>query len=183
MKINRYGGCVLFIPFFALQPIVLQAQNKPPGTNPDAEFVQHASANGLGEVRLCQLATQNATSNAIKDFAKRLVADHTKANDDLKVIASEEKLKVAAQPGIKDNSVYDALSTLPGTALDGAFISAMVTDHREDIATFEKEVQTGTNAKVKDFATQTLPVLKEHLKQAEKTAADLGLTITATGGR
>ena len=43
-----------------------------------------------------------------------------------------------------------------------------VRDHEEDIAEFNKEANGGQNPAVKDFATQTLPTLQDHLKEAKE---------------
>jgi len=44
----------------------------------------------------------------------------------------------------------------------------MVKDHRTDVSEFEHESNSAKDPAVKSFATQTLPVLKEHLREAEK---------------
>ena len=58
---------------------------------------------------------------------------------------------------------------------DRAYISAMVKDHKEDIAEFEKEASSGSDPNIKAFAAKTLPTLKEHLTMAESTARQVGL--------
>lgn len=49
-------------------------------------------------------------------------------------------------------------------------MSDMVKDHRADVAVFERESKDAKDPAVKDFADQTLPTLREHLKAAEKIA-------------
>lgn len=44
-------------------------------------------------MKLGQLAEQNGESETVKDFGKRMVEDHSKANDELKSAASQEKHK------------------------------------------------------------------------------------------
>ena len=44
----------------------------------------------------------------------------------------------------------------------------MVKDHEEDIVEFNKEANGGQKPAIKDFATQTLPTLQDHLKQAKE---------------
>ena len=47
----------------------------------------------------------------------------------------------------------------------------MVSDHKEDIALFQKESQSGKDADIKGFAVKTLPTLRDHLKMAQSTQA------------
>ena len=68
----------------------------------------------------------------------------------------------------KDKATYDMLSKLSGAAFDRAYARDMVRDHEEDIAEFNKEASGGHNPIVKDFATQTLPTLQDHLKEAKE---------------
>ena len=46
----------------------------------------------------------------------------------------------------------------------------MVSDHKEDIKKFQRVADKGKDAELKQFASQTLPTLKEHLQLAESTA-------------
>ena len=43
----------------------------------------------------------------------------------------------------------------------------MVRDHKKDVAAFQSESTSGRDAAVKNFASQTLPTLQDHLKEAE----------------
>lgn len=57
-------------------------------------FVQEAAVDGLKEVRLGELALQKAQNAEIKEFAQRLVRDHTQANQQLTQIAQSLGLSV-----------------------------------------------------------------------------------------
>src|SRR5437762_1737658 len=54
----------------------------------DRKFIEKAAQGGMAEVQLGQLAAQKASSDQVKQFAKKMVDDHGKANDQLKQIAS-----------------------------------------------------------------------------------------------
>jgi putative membrane protein len=134
----------------------------------DADFVKAAAEGGLAEVKLGQLAEDKAQTQAIKDFAKRMLTDHTKAGDDLKTIASKENITLPAQLDAKDQAVYDRLSKLSGKAFDRAYARDMVRDHLTDVAEFRHEASDGKDSSVKSFASATLPTLEDHLKQARE---------------
>jgi putative membrane protein len=44
----------------------------------------------------------------------------------------------------------------------------MMSDHQKDVAAFEREASSGKNEELKQFASRTLPTLKEHLKLAHE---------------
>jgi putative membrane protein len=44
----------------------------------------------------------------------------------------------------------------------------MVRDHEKDIAAFKHEAGDGKVTGIKDFASQTLPTLEDHLKDARQ---------------
>jgi putative membrane protein len=181
-RVLSTGAIVCF-----LLPVVSQSQSSSqitrPSPDPDSQFVQAATAGGMGEVQLAQLAQKQGASDSVKEFAARVAADHAKANSELKDIATRARMPVATSVNAKDGAFYDTLTGLSGTSFDGVYISAMVTDHREDIAEFQKEAESGKNESIKEFAQRMLPTLKEHLRLAESAASKLGIDPTATGGR
>jgi putative membrane protein len=119
-------------------------------------------------VKMGQLAQQKGTADSVKKFGARMVEDHTKAGDELKGVAAQEKITLPADMNSKDKATYEMLSKLSGAAFDRAYARDMVRDHEEDIADFNKEANGGHNPAVKDFATQNLPTLQDHLKEAKE---------------
>jgi putative membrane protein len=134
----------------------------------DTVFAKKAAQGGMAEVKLGQLAQQKGTADSVKKFGARMVEDHGKAGDELKQVAAQEKITLPTDVSAKDKATYDMLSKLSGAAFDRAYARDMVRDHEEDIADFNKEINGGHNPAVKDFATQTLPTLEDHLKEAKE---------------
>lgn len=133
----------------------------------DNTFITKAAQGGAAEVELGKLADSNASSDKVKAFGRRMVADHSKANAELSNIASQKGVTVPSGLNAKDQATKDRLSKLNGAAFDRAYMEDMVKDHREDIAEFRKEANSGQDPDVKAFAQKTLPTLQEHLKLAE----------------
>lgn len=148
----------------------------------DTTFAKNAAAGGMAEVKLGQLAQEKGSSDAVKEFGRRMEADHSKADDQLKDVASKTKITLPTGIDRKDQATYDRLSKLSGTAFDRAYARDMVADHRNDIADFKKEADTGTNPEVKNFASQTLPTLEDHLKLAREMEKSVGAMKSTTSG-
>jgi putative membrane protein len=137
-------------------------------------FLMHAAQGGAAEVELAQLAKDKASNADVKAFAERLEQDHSKANDELKSLASSKHVTVPEKPSTYATNTKAKLSKLSGAAFDKAYIAAMVEDHQKDIKAFEHEASAGSDADVKAFASKTLPTLKEHLQQAQQLAKSVG---------
>ena len=122
----------------------------------------------MAEVKMGQLAQDKGTSDSVKKFGQRMVEDHSKAGDELKKAAAQENITLPDDVSAKDKATYDALSKLSGAAFDRAYARDMVKDHEEDVADFNKEASGGQKPAIKDFASQTLPTLQDHLQQAKE---------------
>src|SRR5436190_5687346 len=105
----------------------------------DQRFVMEAAQGGMAEVELGQLAAQKAASDDVKKFGQRMVDDHTKANDQLKQVASQKSITLPTDIGAKNKAVKDHLEKLSGAAFDKAYMTHMVQDHKKDVAEFQKE--------------------------------------------
>lgn len=136
----------------------------------DQHFMKEAAEGGLAEVALGNLAAQKASSTEVKNFGERMVQDHTKANDQLKQIASNKGVNLPSQPSHAQLAEKKRLQKLSGTQFDQAYMNAMLKDHKKDVADFQKESKSGKDPDLKNFAAQTLPTLQDHLKQAQSVA-------------
>jgi putative membrane protein len=135
----------------------------------DQHFMMKAAQGGMAEVELGKLATQNASSQAVKDFGQKMVDDHSKANDELKGLAGRKNITLPTSPDAKDQATNDRLSKLTGAAFDRAYMRDMVADHKKDVADFQKEAMTGADPDVKTWASNILPTLQGHLQMAQST--------------
>jgi putative membrane protein len=136
-------------------------------------FVREAAAGGLMEVELGKIAEERASANDVKEFARRMVADHTKANDELKDLASRKKVAVPSDLDAKQKAQVDRLSKLSGHTFDESYMKAMTADHVHDVAAFRRAAASSADADVKDFASRTLPTLEDHLTEARRVEAEV----------
>jgi putative membrane protein len=140
-----------------------------PTRTPDQRFVTIAAEHNMAEIEIGQLAATKASSPNVKSFAKRMVDDHQKALDSLKMIAMKDNITLPTTIGSRDRALKARLDKRSGKAFDRAYMRAMVRDHRGDVAAFRAESQHATNADIKQYAASTLPTLEEQLKLAEST--------------
>ena len=146
----------------------------------DHTFLKNAAQGGMAEVQLGQLAEKNGSSEAVKQFGRRMVTDHTRMGDEVKSLAATKNVTLPATLNSKDQALYKSLSAKTGSDFDRAYITAMVKDHNHDIAAFQQEANSGSDPDIKSIAARALPTLQEHLRLAEDAAKQLGIT-TSTG--
>ena len=133
----------------------------------DTDFVQKAAMGGMAEVEASQVAQDKASKDSVKQFSAKMITDHTKANDELKQIATGKGMTLPAAPDAAHQKAKAKLSAMSGTGFDKAYKAQMVADHQKTVALFQKESSSGKDAELKAFATKMLPDLKEHLKMAQ----------------
>jgi len=132
----------------------------------DASFVREAAQAGLAEVRMGELAEQNAQAQSLKDFGQRMVTDHTKANDELMRIAQQKGMQIPGTMSQGQKDMIDHLSSLNGPQFDKDCGRHAVEAHERAVRLFRTEAQSGKDPDLKTFAQNTLPTLEEHLRMA-----------------
>jgi putative membrane protein len=147
------------------------AQAKKSAGHTDQNFVHMASSGGLAEVQLGQLAAERATSPDVQQFGKRMVTDHTKANEELASIAERKNMPVATELDPKHQTMADNLAKLQGSAFDREYLMGQVADHEQAVALFKNQIKEGKDKDLKDFASKTLPTLEDHLKTVRALVA------------
>ena len=159
--------CVFILTVAALSVAgVAMAQDAPAAKSSslsvkDKTFMKKATKGGMMEVAMGNLAEQNGQSEDVKSFGKRMVTDHSKANDELKSIASKKGVQLPSkEPTTKWSS-------------DNAYMDAMVKDHEKDLAEFQEEAKSGSDPDVKKFAEDTAKMVQEHLELAKETQSKL----------
>jgi putative membrane protein len=140
----------------------------------DQKFAMDATQGGMMEVDLGQLATQKAASQAVKDFGQRMVTDHSKANQQLQMIASQKGMSLPTALPADMKQEREKLAATSGAEFDRMYMSHMVKDHEKDVKEFEMQAEKGNDPALRSFAKETLPTLRQHLELARSVAAQVG---------
>lgn len=140
----------------------------------DVRFAAKAAQGGMAEVQLGQLAAQKANSPDVKAFGQQMVDDHSKANDQLKSVAAKGNMTLPNTVDSKDEGLYKKLQGLSGPDFDKTYVKAMAKDHQEEVKEFQKEAEKGKDPQIKNFASQTLPILQQHLGKIQSIQSSMG---------
>lgn len=140
----------------------------------DASFFKHTAQGGIAEVKLGQLAVNKGESEAVKNFGRRMVDDHSKANKELQDLAAAEGVTLPSEMNAEAKALHEKLLKLTGVEFDKTYMNEMLKDHQKDIAAFKKQAEQGNDVDVKNWAAKILPTLQEHYTLAQTTSTQIG---------
>lgn len=61
-------------------------------TAADIKFLHAAAQGGMTEVKLGEVAIKKGTTDAVKDFGRKMVTDHGAMNEELKALAAQQSV-------------------------------------------------------------------------------------------
>ena len=137
-------------------------------------FLEEAIQGNYAEIQIGQLAQQKGQSDGVKSFGQMLVTDHSNANNKALSVAKGVGLNSPDGPNKKQQSNYDRLSKLSGAAFDRRFVQDMVADHRNDIREYERASKAKNS--IGQYASDSLPTLRNHLQTAESLQSGHGVS-------
>ena len=150
----------------------------------DSSFLQMAGSLGLRRVKRGTLAEELGTRSAVRDFGKRMVADYSKANEE---IAAAAKGSAYPAPVIlrQHAQLYERFVRMGKGSFDKKYMAQMVSDHGDAARLFQAEAEGGRVISLKALAGKLLPTVQQHSTLASQTAGSVGADVTATaqGGR
>lgn len=135
----------------------------------ERRFVEEAARGNLAEVALGKLARERGASPAIREFGRRMVEDHAQAQARLAATMRVKGIPVPFRMSPEAQALYRRLQKLQGAAFDRAYRQAMVADHQQDVAAYERVATRGSDPEIRIYATKTLPALKMHLNMIRAT--------------
>ena len=183
-QVGANGGVAV-----ATQPYRNPTTNPPVSTQPgqvttqgdisaDMGFVREAASGNLMEIQLGQLAQNKASNPAVKQFAQRMVADHNNLENQLTSVASTGGQSFTPTMDSRHQDQINRLQGLSGAEFDRNYMSLMIRAHQRDVNNFQTQSQSANSAQVRTLATNSLPVLQQHLSLAQQVGAQVGADST-----
>ena len=138
-----------------------------------SDFANQAAASDQFEIRSAQLAATKAGGAAVKSFAATLAQHHTKSTSDLTAAAAQgtPPTTPTAVLSPEQEANLDALSKAPnGAEFDRLFAQLQVPAHENALALMQGYAVRGDQPRLKQFASQAVPIIQRHLEQARGLA-------------
>lgn len=126
-----------------------------------------------------KLAASKSHTKDIREFAQRMITDHTGVNKSavdlvtkLKVTPENNPTSQSLKSGGEEN--LKNLKTLKGAAFDKAYIDNEVAYHEQVLNAVDKVlIPNATNAELKALLVQVRPAFVAHLEHAKRIQASL----------
>jgi len=137
----------------------------------DQAFVDQAGALGVTEIEASRLALKQSSDSKVQEFARQMIADHSKLADQLRATAKQEG--ATTPTSAPDAGIMQKLMTLNGAAFDLRYIQDVALQgHQKSVDLFSQESDRGQNTALKQLAQTALPVIRHHQEMAQKLASD-----------
>lgn len=135
----------------------------------DKKFMMEAAMGGKAEVAMAKLALEKSSSDSVKQYAQKMIDDHTKAGEELMEVASMKGITLPMEPDAKHMALMAKMQQMSGAEFDSMYIKmAGVKDHEKMEKLFMSESSKGKDADAKGFAAKTLPTVQMHLSMARQ---------------
>lgn len=132
----------------------------------DAAFIVNANIINLKEIQLGQLAQSNYALKEVAELGKMMEKAHTETMKNLESLAATKQIAVSKTLTGTETEEYEKLKNMVGAEFDKAYCDLMVKDHQHAIEEFTQASLHATDKDIKDWATNMLPSLKNHLEHA-----------------
>ena len=110
----------------------------------DRDFVQDVSQMNAAEIDLSRLAVERAANPAVKQFAQKLVDEHTAAGEKLSGVATQNSIQTRTDLDDSHRKLHDTLAGKSGADFDKSYIDAMVNDHEKMVDKLESRIDKTT---------------------------------------
>lgn len=139
----------------------------------DTLFAQLVTEGGIAEVTLGKLASERTQAEAVANFARRMVEDHSAANEELAGLAEASAIPLPSELNPEHAAMLERLEALEGAVFDLAYMRGQVTDHQKTTQLLIWEIDYGQDAELQRFAAKSLPTILDHLAAAQAIVEDL----------
>lgn len=129
------------------------------------KFIEEASAKGLAEIETARMALKKSDSTGVKQFAQKMIDEHTAANKELATIARNKNLETADDVELMNKAKALILRQRDGESFDVAYANNQVSAHEQTVELFKKASRS-KDREIKSYAEKMLPKLEGHLRMA-----------------
>lgn len=136
-------------------------------------FIKEAAANDMFELTAGMMAAEQSKATDVDLYGQQIVHVHSRTNPVLEDLARSKHIQLSSELPSEKKKLVAKLEDKKGEEFDKEFAEVQLEAHQEAVALYEKADKEVTDKDVQAFVDQVLPVLKEHLAEAQEIHSEL----------
>lgn len=153
-------------------------QQAVPGTMSDANIISLFNTIDQNEVEGAQLAQQKASSRLVRDYAERIVREHTALQAQRQTLAEQiqvqpETPRLASRLDAANHDMLLALSKTSGLDFDRAYIDNQITMHNETDRMAQESAPFVDDSRLRQQLRESHPDFAAHAAKARSIRQQL----------
>ena len=141
-----------------------------PGNLPtaDVNFILNANSANITQIAMGHAAESKGANPGIASLAGRVVSSHNKAEQALRLLASQKNVSLPSGTDIDDHGeLADLHSRNRGGDFDAQYVRNVIADSDRMIVLYEAARSESVDPDIRQYADTMLPALKENRDQAQ----------------
>lgn len=139
----------------------------------DQKILKDMAMASMAEVEAGHMAQGKTKNEQVRNFAQKMIDDHTKALDDVKKLAQAKGVALPSELDYTHKRMASRMAAQSGDAFDRAYLErAGVYDHKKTHDMLRKAQSNAKDADVLALVTRTLPVVDQHMTAVQQLHKD-----------
>ncbi|NMG05562.1 DUF4142 domain-containing protein [Brasilonema sp. UFV-L1] len=148
----------------------------------DKEFMTKAAQSDQTEIQTSQLALKRSQNQEVKNYAQRMIKEHTDSSQQLKQIAKKKSFTLPKDIGPENKALLTKLTKLNGKMFDQAYMEGQLQAHTKTLADYQNYLTQGQDSELNAFASKIAPIVADHLQMVQNMVTGTGTSSTDTNG-
>lgn len=141
--------------------------------NADRKLMRQLAQAHLAEIKTAALATAISDDKALRGYAEKMLEEHGKALDELRLLARRADVILPGGVEAGHASLLHKLAVTTGQQFNRMYhTEAGLALHRQSQALFKEAATRAESPELKTYAGNLLPVVGKHLQLAQQMADD-----------
>lgn len=136
------------------------------------DFVQSAAVGDMYEIKASWMALDRASSDAVRDLARRMIAEHTESSNRLEaMLPAELRNAIPSELDRRRQMMLRHLREAKDHNFDRTYLDQQRIAHQEAVMLMHHFRDHGDNPELREFAADISPIIESHLEHITEMAA------------
>jgi putative membrane protein len=136
------------------------------------DFVQSAAVGDMYEIKSSWLALERASSDDVRDLARRMIAEHTESSARLEALLPDElREAVPSELDRRRQMMLRHLRESRPENFDRTYLDQQRIAHQESVTLMHHFRDNGDNPVLREFAAEISPIIESHLEHITAMAS------------